>query len=123
MDFEHLRKSYDIRDQLDDIASADPPAYLQRCFAEGLSASTLPWPRAQQLGICGMVLDAVADGREYEFLEHELIADWRVHYAAGCPKIKSLAARALRRVLERDRPHDSAAAAEIETLANRLAEA
>ena len=34
--FEHLLKSYDVSDTLDDIASADPPAYLRRCFAEGL---------------------------------------------------------------------------------------
>ncbi len=35
--FEHLIKSYDVRDLLDDIASSDPPAYLKRCFAEGSS--------------------------------------------------------------------------------------
>ena len=36
--FEHLIKSYDVRDLLDDIASSDPPAYLRRCFAEGCAA-------------------------------------------------------------------------------------
>ena len=57
--FEHLIKSYDVRDLLDDIASSDPPAYLRRCFAEGSSAPHLPWPRVQQLAVCAMVLDAV----------------------------------------------------------------
>ncbi|GEM_PF-6307103 len=52
--FEHLIESYDVGDLLDDIASADPPAYLHR-------------------------------------------------------------------VLERDRPKDADAAAELEVLANRLA--
>jgi len=31
--YEHLLKSYDVGDQLDEIASADPPAYLRRCLA------------------------------------------------------------------------------------------
>jgi hypothetical protein len=30
---EHLVKSYDIGDQLDDISSADPPAYLRQLAA------------------------------------------------------------------------------------------
>ena len=47
--YEHLVKSYDVRDLLDDIASADPPAYLRRCFAEGYSAPSLSWSRVQQL--------------------------------------------------------------------------
>src|SRR5258708_15943489 len=81
--YEHLVKSYDVGDLLDDIASADPPAYLRRCFAEGYSASLLSWARVQQLAICAMVLDAIVNGREYEFFEHELIADWRIHYARG----------------------------------------
>jgi hypothetical protein len=54
-------------------------------------------------------------------LERELIADWRVHYARACMKIKDTALQALRRVLEHDRPADADAAAELETLANRLA--
>ena len=41
--FEHLVKSYDVGDLLDEIASADPPAYLRRCFAEGSSAPVLSW--------------------------------------------------------------------------------
>jgi hypothetical protein len=119
--FEHLIESYDVRDQLDDIASADPAAYLHRCFAEGISAPALPWPRVQQLAVCAMVLDAIVNDRDYEFLERELIADWRVHYAKACSKMKDLSLQALHRVLERERPKDADAAAELETLVNRLA--
>jgi hypothetical protein len=119
--FEHLVKSYDIGDLLDDIASADPPAYLRRCFAEGYSAPLLPWPRVQQLAVCAMVLDAIVDDRDYDFFEHELIADWRLHYAGACAKLKEPAVQALRRILERDRPQDSDAAAELEQLAGRVA--
>ena len=119
--FEHLIQSYDVGDLLDEIASADPPAYLRRCFAEGSSAPALSWTRVQQLAVCAMVLDAVVNDRDYEFLEHELIADWRVHYARACMKMKDTASQALHRVLEHDRPADPEAAAELETLANRLA--
>ena len=118
--YEHLLKSYDVRDALDDIASADPPAYLRRCFAEGHSAASLSWVRVQQLAVCAMVLDAVANDREYESFEHELIADWRIHYAAACGRLKSTAAQALRRVLDRERPQDPDAAAELEHLAASL---
>lgn len=121
MAFEHLIQSYDVGDQLDDIASAEPPAYLRRCFAEGSSAPALSWPRVQQLAVCAMVLDAIVNDRDYEFFEHELIADWRVHYARACMKIKETAVQALRRVLERFRPADAEAVAELETLVNRLA--
>ena len=119
--FEHLVQSYDVGDLLDDIASADPPAYLRRCFAEGCSAPGLSWPRVQQLAVCGMVLDAIVNDRDYEFFEHELIADWRIHYARACMKIKETALQALRRVLERNRPADADAAAELTTLIDRLA--
>jgi hypothetical protein len=119
--FEHLIESYDVGDLLDDIASADPAAYLHRCFAEGSSTPSLSWPRVQQLAVCAMVLDAIVNDRDYEFFERELIADWRVHYAKACAKMKDLALQALRRVLERDRPKDVDAAAELETLVNRLA--
>jgi hypothetical protein len=119
--FEHLVQSYDVGDLLDDIASADPPAFLRRCFAEGSSARSLSWPRVQQLAVCGMVLDAIVNDRDYEFFEHELIADWRIHYARACLKIKETALQALRRVLERDRPADAGAAAELTTLIDRLA--
>ena len=119
--FEHLVQSYDVGDLLDDIASADPPAYLRRCFAEGSSAPALSWPRVQQLAVCGMVLDAIVNDRNYEFFEHELIADWRVHYARACMKIKDTAVQALRRAHEHFPPADAEAAAELETLIGRLA--
>jgi hypothetical protein len=119
--FEHLVGSYDVGDLLDDIASAEPPAYLRRCFAEGCSAASLSWPRVQQLAVCGMVLDAILNDRDYGFFEHELIADWRVHYARACMKMKDTALQALRRVLERFRPADADAAADLETLVARLA--
>jgi hypothetical protein len=119
--FEHLIQSYDVGDLLDDIASADPPAYLRRCFAEGASAPALSWPRAQELAVCAMVLDAIVNDRDYDFFERELIADWRVHYARACMKIRDTALQALRRVLERSRPDTPSAVAELETLLNRLA--
>jgi hypothetical protein len=119
--FEHLIQSYDVGDLLDEIASADPPAYLRRCFAEGSSAPVLSWARVQQLAVCAMVLDAIVNDRDYEFLERELIADWRVHYARACMKIMDTALQALRRVLEHERPADAEAATELETLTNRLA--
>lgn len=118
--FEHLVQSYNVGDLLDEIASADPPAYLRRCFAEGLSAPVLHWPRVQQLAVCAMVLDAIVDDRDYEIFEHELIADWRVHYARACMKLKDIAQQALRRALEQDRPADADAAAELQTLIDRL---
>ena len=118
--YEHLVKSYDVRDLLDDIASADPPSYLRRCFAEGYSAPSLSWSRVQQLSICAMVLDAIVNGREYEIFEHELIADWRIHYGGACAKLKDAAVQALRRILERERPQDPDAAAELEQLASSL---
>ncbi len=75
--FEHLLKSYDVSDLLDDIASADPPSYLRRCFAEGCSTPSLSWPRVQQLALCAMVLDSIVNDRDYDVFEPELIADWR----------------------------------------------
>jgi hypothetical protein len=120
-EFEHLSKAYDVGDLLDDVASADPPAYLRRCFAEGATAAELSWLRVQQLALCAMVLDAIVNDRDYEFFERELIADWRVHYAKACRKIRETALLALNRVLERERSHDPVAAAELETLINRLA--
>lgn len=119
--YEHLVKSYNVRDLLDDIASADPPAYLRRCFAEGCSASALSWARVQQLAVCAMALDAIVDGRDYECFEHELIADWRIHYAGACASLKTAAVEALRHALELDRPQDPDAATELEQLASSLA--
>jgi len=121
--FEHLLKSYDVGDLLDDIASADPPAYLRRCFAEGSSAPALSWVRVQQLALCAMVLDAVLNDRDYDSMEPELIADWRSHYAAAFARLKDTALQALRRALERDRPQDPDAVAELEEVARRLASA
>jgi hypothetical protein len=118
--FEHLARSYDVSELLDDIASADPPAYLRRCFAEGNAAPALSWPRIQQLAVCAMLLDALINDRDYEIFEHELIADWRLHYATACSKFKDTAVQALHRILERNRPEDPAAVAELETLAGRL---
>ena len=119
--FEHLVKSYDVGDLLDDIASADPPAYLKRCFAEGASAAKLSWPRVQQLAVCAMILDAIVNNRDYEIFERELIADWRLHFLNACSKLKELAVQALVRVLERERPDDADAAAELEMLIKQLA--
>jgi hypothetical protein len=119
--FEHLLKSFDVADQLDDIASAVPPAYLRRCFAEGVSAPTLSWARVQQLALCAMVLDAVLNDRQYDCLEPELIADWRAQYAAAFARSKDTALQALHRALELDRPQDPDAAAELEEVARRLA--
>jgi len=119
--YEHLLKGFDVSDLLDDIASADPPAYLRRCFAEGCSAPFLPWSRVQQLAVCAMVLDAIVNNRDYEIFEHELISDWRIHYASACVKLKEIAVQALRRVLERERPQDPDAVTELEQLASSLA--
>jgi hypothetical protein len=118
--FEHLIQSYDVGDLLDDIASADPPAYLRRCFAEGVSAPALSWTRVQELAVCAMVLDAIVNDRNYDFFEPELMADWRAHYAKACMKIKDTALQALRRVLERARPAEADAVAELETLLTRV---
>ncbi len=119
--YEHLLKSYDVRDQLDEISSADPPVYLRRCLAEGFSAANLNFARIQQLAVCVMVVDAVVNGRDYELFEHELIADWRIHYAGACAKLKDSGVQVLHRILEYDRPQDPDAVAEIEQLASSVA--
>jgi hypothetical protein len=121
--FEHLLDSVDVSDMLDEIASADPPAYLRRCFAEGCSAPSLSWTRVQQLALCAMVLDAIVNHRDYPALEPELIADWRVHYAPACGQMQSLAVLALRRAQEISPAHDPDAAAELAELEQRLAPA
>jgi hypothetical protein len=121
--FEHLLKTYDVRDLLDDIASSDPPAYLRRCFAEAVSTPTLSPTRVQQVAVCGMVLDAILNDRDYDTLEPELIADWRAHYASTCVRIKDTAVAALRRASEHFPPADTEAAAELAELAHRLAPA
>ncbi len=119
--FEHLLKSYDVRDMLDDIASSDPPAYLRRCFAEAISTPTLSTARVQQLAVCAMVLDSILNDRDYQDLEPELIADWRAHYAASCTRMKETAVAALRRASEHFPPGDAEAAAELADLEHRLA--
>jgi hypothetical protein len=118
--FEHLLDSYDVSDSLDDIASADPPAYLRRCFAEGCSTPSLSWARVQELAVCAMVLDAILDNHDYEALEPELIADWRVHYGHACAGIREVAVTALRRAGESARAHDPEAGTELTELEHRL---
>jgi hypothetical protein len=120
--FTHLFKSYDFPDLVDDIASSDPPAYLRRCFAEGLSAPRLPLARIQQLAACAVVLDAVVHGREYESLEPELIADWRAHDGASFAALVPLAGKALQRAAEQESVlADTDVAAELHELEQRLA--
>jgi hypothetical protein len=121
--FEHLLESFDVDDMLDDIASADPPAYLRRCFAEGCSAPSLSWTRVQQLALCAMVLDAIVNHRDYPGLEPELIADWRLHYAQACGQMQALAILALRRAQETSQAHGPDAASELSELELRLAPA
>lgn len=120
-EFDNLVKAFDINDQLDEIASAEPPAYLKRCFAEGISSQALTWRRIQQLAVCSMVLDAIVNDRDYAFFERELISDWRVHYTAACRKLKDLSREALTRVLDKDKPESADTRGEIELLIKRLA--
>ncbi len=121
--FDHLLKSYDVGDLLDEIASADPPAYLRRCFAEGISTPVLSFPRVQQLAVCAMVLDSILNGRDYETLEPELIADWRAHYLQNCTHLKDAAVAALRRARDSLQPADAQASEELAELEHRLAPA
>ena len=121
--FEHLLKSYDVSDMLDEIASADPPAYLRRCFAEGYSAPHLSWTRVQQLALCAIVLDSIVDDRDYDILEPELVADWRAHYGHDWAHMKDAAAAALRRAFDSARAQDPDAAVELQELEHRLAPA
>jgi hypothetical protein len=74
-DFANLLQSYDLRALVDEIASADPPAFLHRCFAEGLAAPRLSHAHVQELAGCAIVLDALLNERAYAALEPELIAD------------------------------------------------
>ena len=121
--FEHLLNSYDVGDELDAIASSDPPAYLRRCFAEGLSSPELSFARVQQITVCAMVLDSILNDRDYESMEPELLADWRAHYGRHCALLKDTAVAALRRSLENLRKQDADSAAELENLEHRLAPA
>jgi hypothetical protein len=120
--FDHLLKSFDIGDELDEIASADPPAYLHRCFAEALAAQRVSERRLQQVVVCALVVDAVVHERDYEVLEPELIADWRMHYGQVFAQFKPAALRALRRAEGPDSPlTDADATAELAELERRLA--
>ena len=119
--FEHLLKSFDVGDQLDEIASSDPPAYLRRCFAEGISTPDLSNARVQQLAVCAMVLDSILNDRDYAMLEAELIADWRMHYGTQCSGITVIAGAALRRAHQTLLARDPDAAVELEALQQRLA--
>lgn len=121
--FEHLLESYDVSDLLDDIASADPPAYLRRCFAEGYSAPSLSWERVQQIALCAMVLDSILHDRDYDVFEPELIADWRMHYVQSCAHLRDAALLALGRAQGGLRLKNPDAAAELEELERRLAPA
>jgi hypothetical protein len=118
--FEQLLESFDVGDQIDEIASSDPPAYLRRCFAEGLSSPELSLARVQQLTVCGMVLDSILHDRDYGQLEPELIADWRAHYLPVCVHLQDTAVAAVRRAVERLRTLDPPAVPELEQLAQRL---
>ena len=100
--FEQLLKSVDLGDLIDEIASANPPAYLRRCFAEGVSSPQLSDARARELVGCAIVLDAVVNERDYPGVEPELIADWRVHYGKSFVSLKALAVQALQRAVEQD---------------------
>jgi hypothetical protein len=120
----HLLRSYDIDALLDEVAGADPPAYLRRCLAEGIAAPRLTWVRVQQLAACAILIDAVAASHDYDFLEHELIADWREHHAADFRGLKSLAARALQAALRQAASvADADAMTELRNLEQRLAAA
>ena len=101
--FEHVLKSYDVGDEIDAIASSDPPSYLRRCFAEGLSSPDLSFPRVQQITVCVMVLDSILHDRDYGTLEPELIADWRAHYGPACARMKDTAADAAEELEELER--------------------
>ena len=118
--FEHLLKSFDVSDLLDEIASADPPAFLKRCFAEGISAPTLSFARVQEIAVCAMVLDSIINERTYEVLEPELIADWRVHYEHDAARLRDTASAALRRARAALGPQDADAAAELGELERHL---
>ena len=68
--------------ELDEIASADPPAYLRRCFAEGIvRARIVAGVRVQQLAVCvdGTRLPSSMTETTSPW-SRELIADWRAHY-------------------------------------------
>jgi len=123
-EFEHLLRSYDLNDLLDDIASADPPKYLRRVFAEGVAVPHLSWKLVQHLAGCAVVLDAVVNSRDYPELEPELIADWRAHDGPALSALRPAAAASLQRALASDAVlAEPSASAELEDLEQRVAAA
>jgi len=120
-DLANLFQSYDFGALVDEIASADPPAFLHRCFAEGLAEPHLTHTHVQELAGCALVLDALLHGREYPALEPELIADWRVHYAKSWAPLAAPAVAALHRAVEQDPSLSAKAAAELRELQSSLA--
>jgi len=121
--FEHLLQSRDVSDMLDEIASAEPAAYLRRCFAEACSTPALSPARIPEIALCAMVLDAILEERDYEVLEPELIADWRVHQAPAFRGLRELALAALRRAAGELAATEPETAGELEELRRRLAPA
>lgn len=119
--FEHLLRFFSVADQVDEIASAEPPAYLRRCFAEGSSAPRLSLGRLQQLAVCAIVLDALIHGRAYDGLETEMIDDWRAHYPGAFGPLRDAAVQALQRGLGPESPlAEPEAVAELKELLQRL---
>jgi hypothetical protein len=118
--FEHLLNSFDVGDQIDEIASSDPPAYLRRCFAAALSSPEMSLARVRQITVCAIVLDCILNARDYEKLEPELIADWRAHYLSVCTRMQPAAAQAVHRALELVRTADPEAVPELVELEQRL---
>jgi len=100
--FEHLLNSLRLADLVDDIVSANPPAFLRRCFAEGLSSPRLTDAHAREVVGCAVVLDAVVNERDYPGVEPELLSDWRVHYGKTLASLEPLAVQALQRAAEQD---------------------
>jgi hypothetical protein len=120
--FEHLLQSFDFEDQIDEIASADPPAYLRRLFAEGRAAPHLTPVRLQQLAASAIVVDAVLHDRTYDGLESELVVDWRRHYSAPFATLREPAIEALERALVYQPPlAEPDALQELRELEHRLA--
>jgi broad specificity phosphatase PhoE len=119
-DFANLLQSYDFGALVDEIASADPPAFLHRCFAEGLAAPRLSHAHVQELAGCAIVLDALLNERSYTALEPELIADWREHYGKAWAPLDAPALAALHRAAEQDTSLSSDASAELAELQRRL---
>ena len=120
--FEHLLSPDEVSDMLDEIASADPPSFLRRCFAEGCSSPRLSWARARELALCAMVLDSIINDRDYGSgarTDCRLAAALRTRVLAHeGPRGVGIAPRAGNRV-----PPGPDAASELAELERRLAHA